>query len=359
MPRKPRSHNCDPRRVTVHHLWTRTVRRCFLFGRDSITGKDFSHREGWITSRLQHLAKFFAIDIFAFAAMSNHCHLVIRTRPDLVAQWDDQEVVRRWLSMLSRRRRSPEPTEKEIQAVRGTPGAVAKLRLRLSDPSWLMRMLCQHVAIRCNQEDECSGRVFQDRFQQSALESEADVLACMAYVDLNPLRAGMSQSLEEYADVSIGQRLRTLSGEAPETAAWLQPLQREQPSVVADQGLSAEHRETQCEAQCETQRETQRGELRGRLGCIGMSLEDYLGLLGRLAELQRPDLRGQLDDQPRREFRQGGKKLDVKALNAQLDELAARYVVRRPKWERELLEQREKGGVPAAALAADASATAG
>jgi hypothetical protein len=249
--------------------------------------------------------------------------------------------------MLSRRRRSPEPTEKEIQAVVGKPDAVAKLRLRLSDPSWLMRMLCQHVAIRCNHEDECTGRVFQDRFQQSALESEADVLACMAYVDLNPLRAGMSETLEEYADVSIGQRLRTLSGEAPETADWLQPLEGEQPSTAVGLRLSPE------------QREVRRRELSGEMGCIGMSLEDYLGLLGRLAELQRPELRGRLGDPPRGELKQGGEKLDIRALNDQLDELAARYVVLRPKWEREVLEARNRSEAPPAPQSADAIAAAG
>jgi REP element-mobilizing transposase RayT len=326
MPRKPRKELCDPCQVAVHHLWTRTVRRCFLFGRDPLTGKDFSHREGWITQRLKHLANFFAIDVFAFAAMSNHCHLVIRTRPDRVDHWSDQEVARRWLSMLSRRNRSPEPTEKEIQAVLGKPDAVAKLRRRLSDPSWLMRMLCQHVAIRCNQEDECSGRVFQDRFQQSALQSEAEVLACMAYVDLNPLRAGMSETLEGYADVSIGQRLRTLSGETPDPAAWLQPLEREQPA--ASQQLTAE------------QRAARRRELNGALGCIEMTLEDYGELLCRLAERSRPELRGRLAPHRPRVFSVGGSTLDLDRLHDQLTELSARYVVRRPKHEREYLERR-------------------
>ena len=337
MPRKPRRELCDPRKVGVHHLWTRTVRRCFLFGRDPLTGKDFSHREGWITHRLQHLAQFFAIDVFAFAAMVNHCHLVIRTRPDRVDQWSDYEVARRWLSMLSRRRRCPEPTDKEIQAVLGKPDAVAKLRLRLSDPSWLMRMLCQHVAIRCNQEDDCSGRVFQDRFQQSALEGESDVLACMAYVDLNPLRAGASETLEEYADVSIGQRLRTLSGETPDAAAWLQPLEREQPSTAGDAGLSP------------AQRTARRREMSGDSGCIGMSLEDYCELLCRLAELGRPELQGRLSarcssaNPSEAMFSVGGNAIDLGQLHDRLTELSDRHVVLQPKHEREYLERRGAG----------------
>jgi hypothetical protein len=189
--------------------------------------------------------------------------------------------------------------------------------------------------------------VFQDRFQQSALESEADVLACMAYVDLNPLRAGMSETLEGYADVSIGQRLRTLSGEAPEAATWLQPLEREQPSTAVDSRLSPE------------QREARRRELNGEMGCIGMSLEGYCELLGRLAELQRPELRGRLGDQPRGELKQGGERLDIRALNDQLDELAARYVVLRPKWEREVLEARNRSEAPPVPHRADAIAAAG
>ncbi len=56
-----------------------------------------------------------------------------------------------------------------------------------------MRLLCQRVAMRANREDEENGRFFQDRYKAVRLLDEASLLACAAYVDLNPIRAGLAR----------------------------------------------------------------------------------------------------------------------------------------------------------------------
>src|SRR5208282_1820253 len=82
--------------VGVYHCIARCVRRAFLCGVDSYSGQDYEHRRDWIRERLEHLASIFAIDICAYAVMSNHLHLVSRTRPDLVPEWSAEEVAWRW-----------------------------------------------------------------------------------------------------------------------------------------------------------------------------------------------------------------------------------------------------------------------
>ncbi len=77
----------------------RIVRRCFLLGDDPVTGNNYDHRKVWIEEQLQRLAACFGIDLLCFAILSNHFHLILRSRPDVVATWDDTEVARRWLML--------------------------------------------------------------------------------------------------------------------------------------------------------------------------------------------------------------------------------------------------------------------
>jgi len=71
--------------VQVFRAYTRCVRRAFLCGDDLLTGKNFDHRKEWVEERLQDLSSIMALDICGFAVMGNHLHVVVRTRPDLVA----------------------------------------------------------------------------------------------------------------------------------------------------------------------------------------------------------------------------------------------------------------------------------
>ena len=87
----------NPREVAVLHLCARVCRRCFLLGDDPFTQKNFDHRKNWVEDQLKVQAAAFSIDLITLAVMSNHIHLVLRSRPDVVDAWDDREVARRWL----------------------------------------------------------------------------------------------------------------------------------------------------------------------------------------------------------------------------------------------------------------------
>ena len=211
MARMCRAEVFDPAEVAVTHVFSRTVRRCFLMGDDPISGKNFDHRKRWIEQYLQQFAASFGIDLLCFSLLSNHFHLILRSRPDVVATWDDEEVARRWLRLCPHRRKpdgtAMEPTQPEINSIAGCPIKREEIRSRLSDISWWMRLLCQRVAMRANREDEEHGRFFQDRYKATRLTDEASLLACAAYVDLNPIRAAICERLEESDFTSVQRRI--------------------------------------------------------------------------------------------------------------------------------------------------------
>jgi REP element-mobilizing transposase RayT len=214
MVRMSRAEVFDPQEVAVAHVFARTVRRCFLFGDDPLTGKNFDHRKVWIENHLRSFAASFGIDLLGFAILSNHFHLILRSRPDVVATWDDTEVARRWLRLCPHRKHpdgsAKEPSEPELNAIRCCPVKRAEIRRRLSSISWWMRLLCQRVAMRANREDEENGRFFQDRYKAVRLLDEASLLACAAYVDLNPIRAAIAETLETSDHTSVQCRMEAL-----------------------------------------------------------------------------------------------------------------------------------------------------
>ena len=121
MPRQARGEVVDPTEVQVLHCVQRCVRRAFLCGKDPLSGKDYEHRRLWIRRRLEFLASVFAIDCLTFSVMHNHLHLVLRSRPDVLATWTDEEVASRWLRLFPKRRNkdgSPaEPTDVELSLI--------------------------------------------------------------------------------------------------------------------------------------------------------------------------------------------------------------------------------------------------
>ncbi|MCU7937385.1 MAG: transposase [Candidatus Thiodiazotropha sp. (ex Dulcina madagascariensis)] len=193
-----------------YHCISRCVRRAFLYGEDSLTGKNFDHRKMWVVERLEVLSRIYAIEICAYAVMSNHHHLVLRVDPLRAKGWSDVEVVEHWGKLFS----LPVIVARHVQGERQTEAEIAEARSvietwreRLCDISWFMRSLNEYLARRANKEDRCKGRFWEGRFKSQALLDEAAVLTCMSYVDLNPVRAGIAETPEGSDFTSIQQRI--------------------------------------------------------------------------------------------------------------------------------------------------------
>ena len=212
MPSCPRGQIVRAQEVGVYHCWSRCVRRAFLCGQDPLTGKDFEYRRTWICQMQAVLARLFGIEIAFRAELSNHIHMVLRTRPEVVATWSDDEVVRRWLTLTklakSRDGQVKEPHPARIAIERAIPFRIPLLRKRLSDPSWFMGILCEYIARRSNLEDGCGGCFWEDRYGCRDLVDEAAILICGIYVDLNQIRAGEAETPETSIHTSAFDRIR-------------------------------------------------------------------------------------------------------------------------------------------------------
>ncbi len=216
MARMARKDVFSPDEIAIVHVMNRVVRQCFLMGTDELTGKNFDHRKVWIEDLLEHYAGCFGLDLLCYTILSNHFHLVLRSRPDVVATWDDTEVARRWLLLCPVRKHgdgSPKaPNEAELNTIRNDAERLVEIRSRLSDISWWMRFLCQRIAIRANLEDEQSGKFWESRFRAVRLLDEESLLACAAYVDLNAVRAAIAETLEESNYSSVQRRIQAMQG---------------------------------------------------------------------------------------------------------------------------------------------------
>lgn len=195
-----------------YHVVARCVRRAWLWGLDEYAARDYSHRKAWVVERLRLQSGVFAIDICAYAVMSNHYHLVLYVDRLRSEGWSLQEVVARWKllycapPLVNRWERGEAgPAERE-QAER----IIESWRSRLSNISWYMKSLNEHLARRANAEDGCTGRFWEGRFRSQALLDEAGLLTAMAYVDLNPIRAGITTTPQASDDTSIYQRIHAL-----------------------------------------------------------------------------------------------------------------------------------------------------
>jgi len=224
MSRACRSSVFHPSEIAYVHTMLKVCRNLFLLGMDRKKRRKLLHRRQWFYQRIEHLCSYMAIDLLGYSLMDNHTHFLLRSRPDVVASWDDRTVVERWLTMCPKRRKKLKvngvvtyeplpPTDAEITAQLQDSKRVKELRLRLSDISWWMRLLAQVIAQKANREDgagQTLGHFFQARFHAVRVRTKAHLLACAMYIDLNPFRAMMSDTLYGYEDTSAKKRLDLL-----------------------------------------------------------------------------------------------------------------------------------------------------
>jgi REP element-mobilizing transposase RayT len=228
----------DPAVTPFYHCISRCVRRAFLCGEEN------AHRKQWIEDRLKELAGIFAIDVCGFAILDNHLHVLLRLDLAKAKAWTAEDVVRRWIELCP-------PKDRDRKPVLVTPAWITERatdlewveerRRRLTDLGWFMKSLKEPIARRANHEDKCTGFFWEGRFRSVAILDAASLLATCAYIDLNPVAAGIAATPEKSPHTSFKARvdhcadqgkLATLQGDSRyaskvnfEQGHWLFPIE--------------------------------------------------------------------------------------------------------------------------------------
>lgn len=196
---------------SYYHVISRCIRRSYLCGDDSYSGQNFDHRRIWIQDCIKHLSTVFSIKIAAYAIMSNHYHLVLNVNKLAANSWDDDEVIKRWYQLYNGNvlvNRYLAGEKLDTACLYRIKMFVQKWRERLYDISWFMKNLNEFIARAANKEDNCTGKFWEGHFKSQALLDETAILSCMIYVDLNPIRAKMANSLTDSDFTSIQERIK-------------------------------------------------------------------------------------------------------------------------------------------------------
>ena len=117
---------------------------------------------------MEFLCSIFAVDLLTYTVLSNHCHLILRSRPDLVCSWTDWEVANRWWRLCPQRKDdsnvAAEPTDEEINMLTSDAAKMKELRQRLSDISWW-------IAVGLGQRSQGSWSKVFARYQNDRLRN--------------------------------------------------------------------------------------------------------------------------------------------------------------------------------------------
>ena len=261
-----------------YHCISTCVRQAML------CGKGHEHRKQWIEDRLQDLANAFAIGVCDFSVMDNHLHVMVRLEPERAKDWSVEEVVRRWMVVYPPSKvdlNDPEAVQAYIDEELKDTEKVEKSRKRLQSLSWFMKTLKEPLARMANKEDKCRGAFWAARFKSVAVLDEEALLATSAYIDLNPVAAGIAEFPETSAHTSIRQRVIHIHSQKD----GMEILETAQEATAAARTELGKLEETHwlCPIQDRRSEGSERGGLSERV-----SLASYLKLVDYTSRLLRP-----------------------------------------------------------------------
>lgn len=177
-------------RPTVYHVMSRTALDGFPLGR---VEKEF------LLHCIKHYAALYFTEILGFCIMGNHFHLLVRMVPE--DAYSDDEVVRRYRLLHG----EDAPIFEQ---------QIPMLRTQWSSLSCFVRDIKQRFSRYYNKKYGRKGYFWGDRYKSVIIEQGRTLVNCLAYIDLNPVRAGLVDKPEDYRWCSIGYHLQSGNSDA-------------------------------------------------------------------------------------------------------------------------------------------------
>jgi hypothetical protein len=170
---------------TVYHVMSRTALDGFPLGDIE---KDF------MIDQIKRFSGLYFVEILGVCVMGNHFHLLVKMVPDY--KFSDKEIEKRFVEFYGDDRVF-------------TDGLIPSLRMKFSSLSEFVREIKVGFARYYNKKHNRRGYFWGDRFKSVIVEKGETLINCLAYIDLNPLRAGLVERPEEYRWNSLGYHIQT------------------------------------------------------------------------------------------------------------------------------------------------------
>lgn len=151
---------------------------------------------------LRKAATFSGVEILTFCLMENHFHILVRVPP--VGELSDAELVRRYAVLYREPSKFQLMTPEQLQVKLAAGGEEAdtwrsKLKARMGNLSAFVKLFKQRFSIWYHAQHGTFGTLWSDRFKSLLVEGRRNALATVAaYIDLNPVRAGMVDDPKDY-----------------------------------------------------------------------------------------------------------------------------------------------------------------
>ena len=184
MPRVPRM--IVHEQSTIYHVMSRTAL-------DGLPLQAFE--KDYLVELIKRMANLFFTEIFGFCVMGNHFHLLVRMIPE--HQFTDEEVKKRLLHFYGEKKA---PVDE---------GQMPLMRQKLASLSEFMREIKVNFARFYNKRHGRRGYFWGDRFKSLIVQHGETLINCLAYIDLNPMRAGIVEKPEDYRWSSLGYHIQT------------------------------------------------------------------------------------------------------------------------------------------------------
>jgi len=171
--------------TAVYHVMTRTALDGYPLGDIE---KDF------MLDLIRRYSTLYFVEILGFCFMGNHFHLLVRMFPEY--KFTDEQIKKRYAEFYGDDRAFAD-------------GWIPSLRAKLSSLSEFMREIKVGFARYYNRRHKRRGYFWGDRFKSVIVENGETLINCLAYIDLNPLRAALVERPEEYRWNSLGYHIQT------------------------------------------------------------------------------------------------------------------------------------------------------
>jgi putative transposase len=183
MPRTSRMIIADEK--AIYHVMSRTAL-------DGFPLKDVE--KDFLLDLIRRLSKLYLVEILGFCIMGNHFHLLVKMFPEF--DFTDEDIKKRYAEFYG---------DEEAFAEKRLP----YWRQKLSNLSEFIREIKVGFARYYNRRHHRRGYFWGDRFKSVIVENGETLINCLAYIDLNPLRAGMVKQPEDYRWNSLGYHVQT------------------------------------------------------------------------------------------------------------------------------------------------------